>query len=299
MSRHALALPWIAGLLAAALLPAVLLPGAVLAADFRGNVNVESGGTLEVELSAGSVEIDSHDEEQVEVEARADSFGGSFRFELTSDGKDARLTGSGSSWFGFSASSVSVRITVPREYAIDLETGGGRVEIDDVEGDIVVHTNGGRIEVDGAVGQVEVETSGGRISIDDVDGDVRARTSGGSIDVSEVTGEVDVRTSGGHIQIHDVGGPVFAHTSGGRISVRFNDLAEGEIQTSGGSIEVEVPEGSGIDLDASTSGGRVSLDDDVSIRGSVDRAHVVGEINGGGSELRLRTSGGNVRLRAR
>lgn len=283
--------------LAAALL-ALLLPRASAADEFRSSVAVEPGGTLEVELSAGSIEIDTHDESRVEVDARAN---GSFRFELTGDGGDARLTGEQSGWLGvFSSHGVSVRIKIPERFSIDLETGGGGVEIDDVQGDVFARTSGGKIEVDGAVGRVDVRTSGGPIQIDDVDGDVIARTSGGSVEVSEVSGAVEARTSGGNIQIHDVGAPVFARTSGGRISVRFNAAAEGDIETSGGSIEVEVEEDVSLDLDASTSGGRVSVDSEILVsEGIFDRSQVRGKINGGGPELRLHTSGGNVRLRMR
>lgn len=282
--------------LAVALL-AGLLPLGAAAEDFRSSVGVDSGGTIEVELSAGSIEIDTHDESAVEVDAQSS---GSFRFELSGDGSNARLTGEGSGWLGMlSPRSVSVRIKIPEEFSVELETGGGRIEIDDVGGDVTARTSGGRIEVDGAAGQVVLQTSGGKIQVDDVDGDVLARTSGGSIEVSEVTGEVDVRTSGGHLKIHDVGGPVFARTSGGRISVRFNDSAAGDIETSGGSIEVEMAEDSAVDLDARTSGGRVSVDQEVQVSGTFGRSEVQGQINGGGAELRLRTSGGNVRLRMR
>ncbi len=274
-----------------------LIPLSSLAEDFRGSVEVDSGGTLEVELEAGSIEIDTQDEDEVEVEARAS---GSFRFELSSDGTNARLTGRGASWLGiFPTTNVSVRIKIPERFSIELHTGGGRIEIDDVSGDVNARTSGGRIEIDGAVGQVEVETSGGRIQIDDVDGDLFARTSGGPVEVSDVTGDVEVRTSGGHIKVHDVGGSVVAKTSGGRISVRFNGPPQGDLETSGGSIEVEVPEDAGIDLDARTSGGRVTVDSEVTVRGTFDHSQIEGKINGGGSVLRLRTSGGNVRLRTR
>ncbi len=287
MTRTALAVALLAG----------LIPSLSAAAEFRSSVEVDSGGTLEVEISAGSIEIDTHDESEVEVDARS---GGAFHFELSADGGNARLTGEASGWLGMlSSGQVSVRIRIPEEFSVDLATGGGEIEIDDVRGDVRARSSGGKIEVEGAVGHVDLQTSGGPIQVDEVDGDVRARTSGGSVEISEVTGEVEARTSGGHVQIHDVGGAVFARTSGGWISVRFDDRAEGDIETSGGSIEVEVEEGAGIELDARTSGGRVSVDSELRVSGTISRSHVQGKINGGGPELRLRTSGGNVRLRMR
>ncbi len=91
----------------------------------------------------------------------------------------------------------------------------------------------------------------------------------------------------------------------GAVYLRYPSLgeasdAEGDIETSGGGIEVEVDQDASLDLDARTSGGRVKVEGDILIRGGTSsRSEVQGEINGGGPLLSLRTSGGNVRLRMR
>jgi DUF4097 and DUF4098 domain-containing protein YvlB len=92
---------------------------------------------------------------------------------------------------------------------------------------------------------------------------------------------------------------VRAKTSGGSISVRFTGAPEGELETSGGSIEVELPEDAGVDLDARTSGGRVRVEPELKLRSGGDRGRIIGEINGGGARLRLRTSGGNISVEVR
>ncbi len=280
------------------------LPLRALAADleFHGSVPVKSGGTLQIELATGSIEIQTDDEDQVSVEAQAMGWGaGAMRFELTSDGEDAQLVGKLGGWIGplFVVPRVWVKVRVPEKYSIEVQTGGGSIEIDELGGTAVVKTNGGRIELDGAEGPVELTTSGGSIHADDVRGDLSARTSGGEIKISDVTGRVEAHTSGGTIQIHDIGGPVLARTSGGNISVRFSAAPEGDLETSGGSIEAEFDAGSRLTLEAETSGGRVRLEDDLEITGTISTNRVKGSINGGGPNLRLKTSGGNVRVRLR
>ena len=54
-----------------------------------------------------------------------------------------------------------------------------------------------------------------------------------------------------------------------------------------------------MDLDARTSGGKVRFDREVSIEGRIDPNHIQGAINGGGEELRVNTSGGQIRINLR
>lgn len=270
------------------------------ASELRDRVRVKPGGTLSVRLDAGSLEVETHDDHAVEVDAVSSGLG-SVRFELSSDGENATLEGRGSSWLGplLGSGRVRVRVRVPEQYSLDARTGGGSIDIEELGGTARARTSGGSIAIDGARGPVELQTSGGSIRVESVVGDVTARTSGGSIDVSEVTGRIEVRTSGGPIRALDVGGPVLARTSGGSIQVRFSGTPEGEVRTSGGSIEAELPEDAGVDLEARTSGGRVAIDDDFEVQGRIGEERAEVRLNGGGRELKLSTSGGNVRVRAR
>jgi DUF4097 and DUF4098 domain-containing protein YvlB len=290
MSRTALAL----------VLMSAWLPLAASADEFRQTVPARPGGTLEIDLASGSVEVRSDGDAEVHVEARTRGWGpGSMEFELESDGENVRLKGKHGGWLGIGGWTARVQVQIPERYSIVVRTGGGSVEVEELGGSADVRTSGGSIDVDGADGPLELETSGGAIRVEELRGDATLRTSGGPIRVVEAAGRVEARTSGGGIQIHDVGGPVEARTSGGSISVRFSGVAEGDLQTSGGSIEAEFAEDAAVDLDAETSGGRVRIDEDLQFVGRIERTHLVGQINGGGPELRLKTSGGNVHVRVR
>ncbi len=59
---------------------------------------------------------------------------------------------------------------------------------------------------------------------------------------------------------------------------------------------MEFPEGQGAYLEAKTSGGRVSIDGELTVSGDLDRGHVRGRIGDGGEHLLLKTSGGNIRV---
>ncbi len=277
-----------------------LAPSA-MAKDYEDRIAARPGGRLQVELASGSVEVESHDDNEVRVDARVGGVGArSLVFRLTGNGVDVFFSADVGGWAPLlGGTRLRVRFKVPERYDLDIRTRGGRIEIEEIRGEVVARTSGGSVEVDEIEGNVDLRSSGGSIEAKEIRGNLVARTSGGRIRASEISGDVEAQTSGGPIKIKDVAGGVDLHTSGGGISVRFTDDPEGQLETSGGSIEVEFPEDAGVDLDAQTSGGRVEVEHGILVRGSLDRSHVVGKINGGGRTLQLRTSGGSIQVRAR
>ena len=227
-------------------------------------------------------------------------------------------------------------VTVPRQYNVDLHTSSGGVSVADLEGEVRArtsggslrfgnitgpvwgHTSGGSIELTACGSSVDLKTSGGSVEVVDVKGDVKAqtsggslrfgavegsiwgKTSGGSIKVASCSGEADVRTSGGSIRLQNVGGSVNARTSGGSIhaAMRVQPQRDCNLRTSGGGITLILIPDIAVDVEAETSGGYVSADFAVEsvIQGKVPRNRLKGSINGGGPLLKLRTSGGNIRL---
>jgi DUF4097 and DUF4098 domain-containing protein YvlB len=246
------------------LLACLLAAHGAAAAEFEERVPAESGGRLRVQLDTGSVEVEGHDENEVRVEASSSGLADAMRFTLEGRGSDIELRGRRRGVMGwFSGARVRVHIRVPQAFSLDIRTGGGEVEVEGIEGTLSARTSGGEVSAREIEGPVELRTSGGEVRVEEVHGDVEARTSGGAVEISEVEGRIEAATSGGRMEIHDVSGPVDARTSGGSISVRFSGAPAGVIQTSGGGIEIEFPEGSGLRLDARTSGVGVDLDQQV------------------------------------
>jgi hypothetical protein len=265
------------------------------------SVPVSEGGTLYVNLDRGSVEVTSHDLPEVRVVASGRGWSaGMVHFSLMRHGRDVELDGDVDGWLAgwLFPMRVEVRAWVPRRYSVEITTRGGSIRVSEVGGSVAAQTSGGRVELNRIDGAALLRTSGGRILVEEVNGDVSARTSGGRIDVSFVNGDVEARTSGGPIEVLGAAGAVDAKTSGGRIVASFVDDPAGRLETSGGSIEVTFPEDARADLDAKTSGGRVRVDHEVAFTRPARKHHFVGEINGGGMRLSLRTSGGSIHVRA-
>ena len=93
---------------------------------------------------------------------------------------------------------------------------------------------------------------------------------------------------------------ITARTSGGSVSAYLTAQPAGDssLTTSGGSVTVYLADDIAVDLDARTSGGSARTDFDVLAHGDEDhsRHRIAGSLNGGGPELYLRTSGGNIRV---
>lgn len=158
--------------------------------------------------------------------------------------------------------SVSYRLQVPRRARLDVET-----------------TNG-TLRVKGTQGEAILETTNGAISIADLDGDLRLSSTNGGIEAT------------------DVAGAVRASTTNGGIEVRLREVPSGSelsFQTTNGSVDVALPSDIRASVDIATSNGRISSEFDVA-GGSKSRTRLSGDINGGGGELKIRTSNGNVEV---
>jgi hypothetical protein len=199
--------------------------------------------------------------------------------------------------------SVDFRVTVPANFATDVRTSGGPIEIGDLAGKVNARTSGGAIKLGKMGGEVDAHTSGGSITLDEALGPVELKTSGGNIAVGRVAGPADLSTSGGGIRIDSVENAVRAHTSGGSIRAGILGPLKEDcvLSTSGGSVTATVDRTAAFRLDASTSGGGVDAEG-ITLTlesGRIGRGKLSGSVNGGGPLLKLRSSGGNIAVRSR
>ncbi len=241
--------------------------------DIDREFDVAVGGTLTIRSDAGAIDVRTWDQDRVRLQVR-NSRG--FEVEIDQRGNDVVVVAdSRGSLFGLGRSNIGFTVDVPTRYNLELDTGGGRITVADISGeveadtsggnisigmvtggDIHADTSGGNIEVRGATGDVEVDTSGGNITIGDVTGSVIADTSGGRIRIGNVQGDIDADTSGGSIEVGESGGRVILDTSGGTIRAAWA-LGSITADTSGGNIFLA---GSDTRVRADTSGGNIEID---------------------------------------
>jgi len=249
---------------------------------------VSPGGSLIVNADSASVHVSGGDTNQVTVRmsargseehlaaAKLDAF-------QKDDGVTVEMRRQGKkSWFNWGSwnGEGQIEVTVPRRYGIRINTSGGSVELKDT------------------VGSASLHTSGGNIVTKNVNGNVEARTSGGGILADTIRGDVDAGTSGGDIRLLHVDGKIRGQTSGGSVQCSLVGINRGiSASTSGGSIQLILPRATTANIEATTSGG--GFDSELPVASTVRQdGHVKGSLNGGGQRIDASTSGGSISLRA-
>jgi hypothetical protein len=299
--------------------------------------SVQPGGEISVDADLGDIEVSVGEQNTVQVIVEREVTGGtesqaiamlkSHKVIFTQADKQVRVEANGPkpghSFFSHPNLSLSVhfRITVPRRFDATLNTSGGSVSVSDltgtvdartsggdltftkIQGAIEGHTSGGNVKASGCTDKLNVQTSGGNIVLKDFTGpSASADTSGGNVEAIACAGKLQIKTSGGNIDIGNFSGAaVYADTSGGSVSFDLAKPVEGDcwLRTSGGNITAKIPSTSALDLNASTAGGEVSCELPVTVQGKVRIGKLEGKINGGGPHFLLRTSGGDIEIRAR
>jgi DUF4097 and DUF4098 domain-containing protein YvlB len=304
------------------LLTGLLVPALTLRAESRMDktLRLDPGGRFTIQTDLGSVTVTGTDASgaRLVVTSRRRTLDDLLRFTFREDAGSVSVTarrrhGHLFSW-NRSGGDVHFEIQVPAQTALDidtsggaikiaslrseakLETSGGGIHVRDLAGDLEAHTSGGGIDLDRIRGRVNVETSGGGIEGNEIDGPIVADTSGGSVRLDRVSGDIRAHSSGGGIHIFEAGGRIEADTSGGGIEASFarGNGHGGSLETSGGGIQVSVDPAVGLRIDA--SGNSVKADVPITVQGSMSRGKLQGNMGGGGELLRLRTSGGGVRI---
>jgi len=239
----------------------------------------ESGKRLEIDLTTGgSIEINGWDKNEVSIVAnlRGDEEDYSLEFkerswgiavEISFEGRRSRNGG------------VSLEVQVPRVYDIEMETMGGDLTIDGVEGHFSGETMGGEIELNNLKGEANLTTMGGEIRVEDSELDGQVKTMGGEVTLRDVIGDLDASTMGGEVSYRNT-----------KKQDTRKDAKEVKISTMGGEIEVDdAPGGANVStmggeirirrarkfVKAKTMGGEIQIDE---IDGGVKATTMGGEI---------------------
>jgi DUF4097 and DUF4098 domain-containing protein YvlB len=167
---------------------------------------------------------------------------------------------------------VNFDVQVPLRFNLDLQTDGGGVSVERLDGELRATTAGGDIRTGDITGPVHVETAGGAIVLGNIAQRVEARTAGGPVRVGDVQGDASLATNGGEIMAGIIHGTVHAETAGGDIMLR---AASGPVvaQTAGGQIQLGQCGGT---VHAETAGGSIRLE---GARGRVDAETAGGSID--------------------
>jgi hypothetical protein len=192
---------------------------------------------------------------------------------------------------------IDYEIEVPAASAVTARTGSGRLEIDDIDGDVTARTGSGSIRIGDVAGRVQARSGSGAITASSIAGDFEGHAGSGSMDISLVgPGDVTVSTGSGSIDVDGVQGGLSARTGSGGVTVAGRPAAEWNLTTGSGSVRLRLPNDAQFELDAKAGSGGVSSDHPVTVQGAIDRGRLTGQVRGGGPLVVARTGSGGIRI---
>ena len=264
---------------------------------------IGSGSDIEVDLhTGGSITVIGWDKELVEVIADVEDDAEDYRIDYKerSSGLSIDVSHSGR---GHHSGDVEITVKVPKKSNLELETTGGDVSIDNIEGDIEGETMGGEIELSNLRGNIEFTTMGGEIDVKNSNLDGELKTMGGDITFENVSGSVKGSTMGGDVKYRgegrdkekDKNREVRISTMGGDIKV--DDAPGGaNVSTMGGEIRIG---SAGKYVKAKTMGGDIELKQvdggfKLSTMGGDVTAKMIGNPNEGDRDIDISSMGGDI-----
>lgn len=273
--------------------------------EFHKTFQVTPGGKFTIETDSGSLRIAGTTDNEISVSAEIEgSEKDVAEFDVTSEQMENEVSVWGKkSKRGLNFRNWSSRLTVvftiqvPKQFSLLLNTSGGDVSVQSIDGTVSGRTAGGKVDMNDVKGDVEFSTNGGDIHMEKGMGNIHMETLGGNIALTELTGDVDARTNGGNIKVDTMEGKVHVETMGGNIFLKVNGENRGiYARTNGGQITIEVPKNFAADIDLQTLSGQVQCELPLMTSGMFDQDRIAGTVNGGGALIQAYTMGGNIRI---
>ncbi len=233
--------------------------------DFSGSVPTHDGAYLHLRTDLGNIVIHTHDSPSIDyhVHLETDSSTKNAQALLKSFSLHSHPIPRGISLSGVTSANVpagrlwvTLELTIPKNYSLNLSTGVGNITADDLSGRETLVTQGGNISTGNIDGSAHLTAvAGGHISVKNVSGGLVAETGGGHITTGTIGGSAFLHTHGGHIRSDSIGGSARLVTDGGNITL---ERAGSDLIAETGGGQIQVGEAAGL-VRARTEGGGIRV----------------------------------------
>jgi hypothetical protein len=159
-------------------------------------------------------------------------------------------------WLRGSAA-LDLTVLVPSESACAVVTASADIRCTGRLGRLQARTASGDLDVDVINGPVVVSTASGAVRLRDAAGPLRVHSASGEVAAERAGDEATVQTASGRVRIENACGSVRARTASGDVRIGAISTGRGEIATVSGDIGVGIPAGVGVYLDLSAVSGQV------------------------------------------
>jgi hypothetical protein len=240
--------------------------------SFSRVLQVSGPVRLEVESGAGSITVHVGNDRTVSVTARIRARG---------------------SWSGMSAEAKIAKL----QDNPPIEQQGNSIHIGRVEDAQLSRNVFMNYDLNvPAQTQLTLKTGAGHQFIEGTELPLDAWSGAGHITVENVSGNVEIHTGAGGIEVRSPKGTLRAETGAGSVRANGDPKHDWQIQVGAGSINVEVPLKASFDLEAQSGFGRVTVNPQLKLDGSVSNSRVYAKVGEGGPTVRLSSGAGAIRV---
>ena len=258
------------------------------AADFEKTLTVSGPTDLYVSTRSGHVHIYPGSDNQIHIKAHLQSgwgAGADIDQRIAHIVENPPVTQSGNAvHIGdvgpeerhlYNNISIDYEISAPKTVALNLHSGSGDIEVDNLGRFLKAQTGSGTVRAHGIAGPAEVGTGSGDVDLELI-----------------APGEVKAATGSGSIRIHGLDGALNAKTGSGDIEADGMLAGSSRLTTGSGSLRLHLGQNAHFNVDASTGSG------DIRITGApqAEHHHLSAPVNGGGPTLEMHTGSGDIEV---
>lgn len=272
------------------LLAATILTAAAQAADFERTLSANSQLDLYVATGSGRIHIYPGSDSEVHIKAHVHAgwnSSGDTDGRITRISQNPPIKQSGNAiHIGdvpeserslYNNISIEYEISAPKSAALNLRSGSGDVEIDNMGRFLKASTGSGSIRAHGIAGAATLQTGSGDIELQE-----------------KGTGEVIASTGSGSIRINGLAGALTARTGSGDIEANGALTGPSKLQSGSGSIRAHLGPDAHLNVSAATGSGSIRVAGNSPA--SSERHHFVTSIGGGGPSLEAHTGSGDIEI---
>jgi DUF4097 and DUF4098 domain-containing protein YvlB len=221
---------------------------------------VGTDGSLDVRIASGKVEIQRGQPGTIVVRGRGDTDS----LVVEQDGSTVWISSEPHSMriskrihIGVGRA-VFLSIEVPEGIDIDVSVASADVECDPKPARLNINSASGDVRFTDA-GELTVKTASGDVHGHSVTGKLSFVSASGDLHIESIGDRADLSTASGDIRIGEASGPVTTSTMSGDVTVRRFGSDDFSAKSMSGSVEVGIPAGTSVDLDATTLSGDILL----------------------------------------
>ncbi len=176
----------------------------------------------------------------------------------------------------------TVDVTVPHNITLNVRSTDGALDCEPLEGRFHFESTDGAVRAKGLKGDIDVTTGDGRMILAELDGTLRVHTGDGRLTTDGRFDVLELSSRDGRLDV--------TARPGSKVTNAWS------LESGDGAIELRIPFTLATRLDARTRDGRLRVNLPLPAGRDTDRNTLVGDLNGGGPPLRIRTRDGSIVL---